>query len=60
MTRPLRLLCFGSGGVGGFYGALLAASGTAEVSFVARGPHLAAMREGGLTIERDGDRPRST
>lgn len=53
----MRILCFGSGGVGGFYGAHLAAGGTAEVSFVARGAHLAAMREHGLTIERDGNRP---
>lgn len=53
----MRLLCFGTGGVGGFYGGLLAAAGTAEVSFVARGAHLAALREHGLTIERDGDRP---
>lgn len=52
----MRILCFGAGGVGGFYGAHLAASG-ADVSFVARGAHLDAMRARGLTIERDGDRP---
>ncbi len=40
----------GSGGVGGFFGAKLAKGG-ADVHFVARGSHLAAMREHGLAIE---------
>jgi 2-dehydropantoate 2-reductase len=40
----------GSGGVGGFFGGLLAKGG-ADVHFVARGAHLAAMRDHGLTIE---------
>jgi 2-dehydropantoate 2-reductase len=40
----------GSGGVGGFYGGRLANAGC-DVHFVARGAHLAAMREHGLTIE---------
>jgi 2-dehydropantoate 2-reductase len=39
----------GSGGVGGYFGALLALGG-ADVTFVARGAHLAAMREHGLAI----------
>ena len=42
----------GSGGVGGFYGGRLANSGC-DVTFVARGAHLAAMREHGLTIENE-------
>jgi 2-dehydropantoate 2-reductase len=42
----------GSGGVGGFYGGRLAHAGY-DVSFVARGSHLAAMREHGLTIENE-------
>ena len=42
----------GSGGVGGFYGGRLAHAGY-DVSFVARGAHLAGMREGGLTIENE-------
>ncbi len=44
----------GSGGVGGFYGGRLAnrlANTGCDVHFVARGAHLAAMREHGLTIE---------
>src|SRR4029079_51131 len=40
----------GSGGVGGYFGARLLQGG-ADVSFVARGSHLAAMRERGLSIE---------
>lgn len=52
----MRIVAMGSGGVGGFYGGILAALGGCEVAFVARGAHLAAMRERGLTIERDGDR----
>ncbi len=39
----------GSGGVGGFFGAVLARSG-AEVWFVARGSHLEAMKKQGLRI----------
>ena len=40
----------GSGGVGGFFGGRLAHAGY-DVTFIARGAHLAAMRERGLVIE---------
>jgi len=40
----------GSGGVGGYFGARLVKGG-ADVTFVARGAHLAAMRADGLTVE---------
>lgn len=40
----------GSGGLGGYFGALLARGG-AEVRFIARGGHLEAMRRGGLRVE---------
>jgi 2-dehydropantoate 2-reductase len=46
----LKILMMGSGGVGGLFGGRLAASGC-DVTFVARGAHLAAMREHGLLIE---------
>lgn len=46
----MKIAVMGSGGVGGYFGAKLAHSG-AEVHFIARGPHLAAMREHGLRIE---------
>jgi len=48
----MKIAVMGSGGVGGFYGGRLAHAG-AEVTFVARGKHLAAMREHGLLIENE-------
>ena len=45
----MRVLVMGTGGVGGLCGALLAMRGN-EVTFVARGPHLAALRERGLEL----------
>ena len=46
----MRICIFGAGAIGGLVGAKLAAKGEAEVSLVARGPHLAAIREKGLTL----------
>jgi 2-dehydropantoate 2-reductase len=40
---------FGAGGVGGYFGGQLAQAG-AEVHFIARGAHLQALREHGLTV----------
>ena len=48
----MKIAIMGSGGVGGFYGGRLAHAGC-DVTFVARGAHLKAMREGGLTIENE-------
>ena len=45
----MRVAVVGSGAVGGYYGARLARAGH-QVSFVARGAHLKAMRERGLSI----------
>ncbi|MBI3630000.1 MAG: 2-dehydropantoate 2-reductase [Candidatus Rokubacteria bacterium] len=45
----MNLVMMGTGGVGGYFGAKLARSG-ARVTFVARGAHLAAIRERGLTV----------
>jgi 2-dehydropantoate 2-reductase len=45
----VRIVIFGSGAVGGYYGAKLARAGL-QVTFIARGAHLAAIRERGLTI----------
>src|SRR6266571_1569342 len=50
--RPMKIAMMGSGGVGGFFGGRLAHAGY-DVSFIARGAHLAAMRERGLTIENE-------
>ncbi|RAI45811.1 ketopantoate reductase family protein [Rhodoplanes roseus] len=46
----MRIAVMGSGGLGGFFGARLAKGG-ADVVFVARGAHLAALRSTGLSIE---------
>jgi 2-dehydropantoate 2-reductase len=46
----MRIAVIGAGGVGGAFGAALAKAG-ADVTFVARGAHLAAMRQNGLRIE---------
>src|SRR5690606_16826403 len=48
--RRMRIAVIGVGGVGGYFGGQLAASGE-DVLFVARGAHLTALRETGLTIE---------
>jgi 2-dehydropantoate 2-reductase len=48
----MRVAVIGTGGIGGPYGASLAKAG-ADVIFVARGAHLAAIRENGLRIEGD-------
>ncbi len=46
---------FGAGAIGGFLAARLAMAGT-PVSVVARGPHLAAMQDGGLVLDSGGER----
>ena len=48
----MHIAVVGTGGIGGPYGASLAKAG-ADVTFVARGAHLAAMRENGLRTEGD-------
>ncbi|WP_446666856.1 ketopantoate reductase family protein [Flexivirga sp. B27] len=45
----MRIAVIGAGGVGGYFGAQLAAAGH-EVIFVARGRQLAALRQDGLTV----------
>ncbi len=47
-----RICVFGAGAIGGYVGARLALAGEAEVSLVARGAHLAVMREKGLTLKQ--------
>jgi 2-dehydropantoate 2-reductase len=46
----VRVAVMGTGAVGGYFGARLAAASN-DVAFIARGPHLAAMRQQGLTLE---------
>src|SRR5713226_4991998 len=45
----MRIAVIGAGGVGGGFGAALAKAG-ADVTFVARGAHLAAMKDTGLKV----------
>jgi 2-dehydropantoate 2-reductase len=45
----MKIAILGSGAVGGYYGAKLARAGH-DVSFIARGAHLAAIRERGIEI----------
>src|SRR5690349_868213 len=50
--RAMRVSVVGAGAIGGYMGAKLARAG-AEVSLVARGAHLAAMRANGVRIIAD-------
>ena len=59
----MRIAIFGAGAMGGFLGVRLHQAG-AEVTFIARGAHLAAMRDRGVTLREGGEsvtvRPRCT
>jgi 2-dehydropantoate 2-reductase len=46
----MKIAIVGAGGVGGYYGALLARAGH-EVAFIARGEHLQALRAQGLQVK---------
>ena len=46
----MRIMVFGTGGAGGFFGAHLANAGE-DVVFIARGEHLEAIRKNGLYVE---------
>jgi len=49
----LRICIYGAGAIGGFLGARL--SEQHDVTLIARGPHLAAMRENGLRLRMGGE-----
>jgi 2-dehydropantoate 2-reductase len=59
----LKVCVFGAGAIGGYLGVQLSRAGV-DVSLVARGPHLDAMRTRGLRLQIDGEevvaRPRCT
>ena len=59
----MKIAIFGAGAIGGLLGARLHQAG-ADVTFIARGPHLAAMQSDGVTLISDGQsttvRPRCT
>ena len=50
----MKIAIMGTGGVGGYFGGLLARAGN-DVTFVARGPHRQAIREHGLRVESAND-----
>ncbi|MGN6697185.1 MAG: ketopantoate reductase family protein, partial [Thermomicrobiales bacterium] len=47
----MRVLVMGTGGLGGYYGGVLARNGH-DVTFVARGAHLDAIRQRGLALRQ--------
>lgn len=51
----MKICVFGAGAIGGYMGAKLSLAG-ADVTLIARGPHLAAMQENGLTLIEGGER----
>ncbi len=50
----MKVAIFGAGAIGGFMGVKLAQAG-ADVTFIARGPHLAAMQANGVTLRSGGE-----
>ncbi len=50
----MKVCIFGAGAIGGYVGVHLARAG-ADVSLVARGPHLEAMQRHGVRLRRDGE-----
>jgi 2-dehydropantoate 2-reductase len=51
----VKICIYGAGAIGGYLGALLAGT-DAEVTLIARGPHLKAMQQDGLTLLAGGER----
>ncbi len=51
----MKIAIFGAGAIGGLLGVRLAQAGT-DVTFIARGPHLAAMQANGVTLVSGGER----
>ena len=45
----MKICIFGAGAIGGYLGAKLAQT-DAQISMIARGPHLEAMQDNGLTL----------
>ena len=50
----MKICVYGAGAIGGYMGAQLARAG-ADVSFVARGPHPAAMQANGVKLRIDAE-----
>ena len=50
----MRICIYGAGAIGGYLGAQLAQAGE-DVTLIARGPHLEAMRRNGLRLRIAGE-----
>jgi 2-dehydropantoate 2-reductase len=50
----MKVAIFGAGAIGGMMGVKLAQAGV-DVTFIARGPHLAAMQANGVTMHSEGE-----
>ena len=50
VEKLMRIVIFGTGGVGGFFGGRLARAGE-DVTFIARGEHLHAIKANGLRVD---------
>ncbi len=46
----MHIAVMGAGGIGGYFGGVLARAGE-DVTFIARGPHLQALRRHGLSVK---------
>ena len=51
----MKICIVGAGAIGAYFGLELAQGGGAEVSLIARGPHLAAMQAGGVRVRAGGE-----
>lgn len=51
----MKVCIFGAGAIGGLMAAKLAQKGDADVTVIARGPHLAAMQANGLRLRSEGE-----
>ncbi|RMF03333.1 MAG: oxidoreductase, partial [Alphaproteobacteria bacterium] len=51
----MKICIFGAGAIGGYLGVMLKRGG-ADVSLIARGDHLEAIRNNGLVLLMDGER----
>jgi len=51
----MKICIYGAGAIGAYLGAKLVGSGN-DVSMIARGPHLEAMRDNGLTLQIGGEK----
>ena len=49
----MKVCIYGAGAIGGYLGARLSRAGV-DVSLIARGPHLRAIQENGLTLREGG------